>query len=354
MSKVKARMIKKKMKSGSGVDLAGMMDMMFTNTSKSLGIEVIKTRYMKYKEDISIYLVELRSISELMKVYEPGAEIVYRSFVDNFNRFFAYTNENPSNSEEENAFFENYDEFKKSQLLLYCIRLAGRISKSGINQQWKTIQNKARKGLLKLDIFNNVIDNVSAPYDISNYYHTSARTTPEEQETMTNSLKAIVNAGKGIYQSMKQPDIPLDRLFESFRDSLLEYKHKVRGVNKLFDVITKNSGLFEGNFSKYYKNMIKGGNPYSIFTDFLTDVAGDPGVRDPSLVKECAILIRHLKQSVGSIPPEYAKEAKKMTSIMDSIIDVIGDNSELDASLEFSEDDIKKMINELESKFNPK
>lgn len=354
MSKVKARMIKKKMKSGSKIDLAGMMDMMFSNTSKSLGIDIIRTRYLKYKDDVSTYMNELRTISELIKSYEPGAEIIYRSFVDGFNKFFAYTNEEPLNIEEEETFFNNYDDFKKSQLLLYCIRLAGRISKSGINGQWKNVQNKARKGLLKLDIFHNIIDNVSAPYDISNYYHTSTRASIEDQEKMTNSLRVIVNTGKSVYQCLKKPDMPIDKMFESFRDILLDYKHKIRGVNKLFDVITKNSGLFEGNFNKYYKNMIKDGNPYSIFTDFLSDIATDPGVRDPTLIKECAIFIRHLKHSVGNIPPEYAKEAKKMTSIMDSIMEVIGENAELDENQEFSEDDIKKMINELESKFNTK
>jgi hypothetical protein len=134
----------------------------------------------------------------------------------------------------------------------------------------------------------------------------------------------------------------------------MTYKKSVRGVNKLFDVIGKHGSLFEGNFNKYYKNMIKDGNPYSIFSDFLTDVVSHPDVRDPSLVKECAILIRALKKSMGQVPSQFKEEVGKVSGIMDSIIDALGEFSDLDADPEISEDDLKKMISELELKFNVK
>jgi hypothetical protein len=353
MSKVKTRLLKKKMKAGSaGVDVVGMIELVFSKNSKGCGIDVIKIKYFQYKEQISTYLTELRTISELIRGYEPACDIVNRSIIDHYNRYFAVTNENPVGEEEEDMFFANYDNFKSSQLLKYCTRLAGKISGSGINQNWKSIRAKARSGLLKLDIFNNIIENVSAPYDLSEYYHTSSRNTEENQNILTTSLRSLVNAGKKIYQLLKKPDVPMDRIFAMFKESLQSLKKGTRGINKLFDVIDKSEGIFEINFTKYYKNMVKDGNPYTMFTEFLTDVVSSSEVRDPTLVKECAILIRYLKNTINQMPRQHMDESNKITGIMDSILEVIEESSNLDSAPELSEDDIKKMINELESKFN--
>lgn len=353
MPKVKVHKVKT---SSSGVDIKGMMETVFSSSSRVMDLDVILTKYSKYKEQFNIVRDCLWTITEIIRVYEPASDIIFRAFSEGYDKHFRFTNESPETEEDKDMFYENYDAFKESKMCTYLARIAGKIKRSGIGSKWDDVQKMAVSGLLTLDIFNKVIDDVSAPYNLATYYH-SNMSIPKDvlkknRDDMTECLKQLLNSGKEIYKLMKNPDIPVKLIFEKFRGCLGEYKKSVRGVDNLFSRIDESSSLFENNFMNYYKSMMKTGSPIVIFQDFLGDVVKQDGIRDRRLITESAKFLKALRNNINkNVPARHAGMVDKAKGMLDTVLSFISDNSELGENDALSESDIKKMIQELENKF---
>ena len=349
----KVKIMKKKM--DSGPNISGMVDSLLCGNSKLMDLDVIMSKYLKYKEQFRSVIDSITCINEFLAVYEPACGIILRAFIDGYDKFFALTNENPVEEQEKDAFYENYDAFKESKMCTYLTRIAGRIVKS-VKGKWADIQKMAQLGLLTLDIFHKIIDDVSGPYNLAVYYHSNLSIPRDElkknRELLTKSLKAITVAGREVYALMKKPDIPIHTLFAQFRGCLDRYRKSLRGVTLLFDQIDNGGNIFEENFMKYYKSFVKTGNPMGMFTKFLTDISNQPGVQNKKLVLECGILLKELRKNIQQqAPPSQSVHANRAMSMLDSVLSIIEENPDLGNAEELCEEDLKAMINELQAKF---
>lgn len=345
-----AKILKKKIKTSEGLGMADLMKSLFSEGPKHTDIEIIKSKYYAYKECFAAFCDQLRVMKELLTKFEPMAEVLYNTISEGYTMYFG----SAIDDSDQELFYENYSCFRNSNLIRYAMTMAKSILDSGIKPEgeaikWDRVPVMAKQGILKLDIYNKLVDGLSAPYDLSSYYHAVSNTSKEDQSKLTSTLREIVATGRGVYKQAKTPDIQIDKLFEHLKTKLKSYKGRIRGINKLFAVLDSKGALFEQNFAKYYRNMINTGTPISMFTEFLTDVAHDSDIRDPVLVKESAIFLRELRKSMGPAPPSV--DMGKINTIMDRMIELVEKNSELGEKEPLTADEVEKMINELTSKF---
>lgn len=334
--------------------ISNLLSEMFTTDSRGIPIDRIRIKFSQYHEQITIFVDCLQKITKLVSTYEPGAEIITRTFADHYEKFFKFID-----SYSDDEIYEKYDEFKKSSICTYCARISGKIARNHIGGKWNCMQNMAIQGLLTLNIFDKVIDDVSAPYDLACYYHSNMAIPVAElkknRAELTDCLKQLYFAGKKIYSYMSTPDIDVAKIFEAFRGYSTSLRSEIRGANRIFDQINNGGHIFEQNFTKYYKELTKTGSPVGMFTEFITDVVKQPGIHNKELVIEAGTLINTLKKKLKTnIPPSMRcdPKVKSVETVIDTVLEFIAENQELgENECAFDGDDLKKMISELENKF---
>jgi hypothetical protein len=344
--------IKKKDLFGSG--LAEAIQTLTSKNSKFNNFGEMTAKYLKYRENIIVFKDTLTALSKKIKKYESGVVAINRLYVGLFLEYFRYDEQSInkiSTEEEEQAFNENYDNIKASQVLRNIVKISSNIKKCGVEGKWDELDQRISEGVIKLDIFNKVIDNIEAPWDISNYYYKSSGNSAAKKNKITSLLMTMLSSGKNIYDLIKVPDIPLDLLFEQIFGAIKQYKHNIRGSDRLFNLIEKKSQLFKDNFLKYYKQTLVSGNPLVIFHEFINDVTKDESIRDTRLIGQCQSLLKELRKGMNYNQKGISKEQQNVSGVIDSVLKFVEEFSDLDMSDNVDPEYVKKMTGEFNEKF---
>jgi hypothetical protein len=363
--KMKARVLKKKIK---GVDLGKLSDvmgMLFTNSAKNMDTMELICKYQEYRQNLKKFLENVIKINSHTNEYEPKLREFIALFMVDYKKYMSLNiNELMQNNSEEslNILYDTYDAFKASPIIkivsiitssirksgLYTLEMKGEKIKKYEQKPYDAIIEQARNGKLILNVFTNVMTDCDVPYDFGTVFHSCIDIKRETKQQIVNYFYEIHQAGCDIYKLVVQPDIPIDKIFSELINGLKIYKSRIRNADKLFDLLEKKSMLFKNNFMKYYRSSYKDNNPMLILTGFLEDVGKDTSVSDVNLLSQCKTLTGELRREFNkSFGGKFAgnENVAKVNTLIDFITEYIEQNKDL----EEAEDD--DATGELAAKF---
>lgn len=336
---MKARVQKRKVRT-MGKDqqerLKDVMEMLFSNSARHMPIHETISRYVTYQKHFKKMVEIVVRMSQILKDYDTNLSEFTTDLIGEFGRHFSI---NPTDSNiTQDQFYDIYENFKSSDFLEWPSRIALKIKQSEIIHKKETYLNanneKRTKTVLKefdsvcVDCQNGMVaanfllgvGKKDVLFDFSKVFHSGFDIPKNSKISIYGWIKQLHKIGKKVYKLAIQPDIPIDEIFNELLNGLEGYKVKIRGADKLFNLLRRKSELFKNNFTKYYKDMKQAQNPIEIFRSFLSDVIKDKDIQDPKLLLQCKKLIAEIRKSFASIPmAKQTQEFAKVNSLIDGI-----------------------------------
>lgn len=330
--------------------LEEVINMLFADSTKHMPLHDLISKYVTYKNYFKSMLKLFLSFSNISHLYEPKIKDLVREYMKCYRQYFTIDH-NAVSDEALEAFYKNYDEFKKSEFLQWITRIAFIIKKSDmLTKTFREFCIACQNSSISLTIFTNVLESVPISYDYVKLFHEGSSVSKDDKIQAWQNLKSIYTFGKKIYKLTIQPDLPLDYIFNELITGLGKYRAKIRNADKLFDLLQRKSELFKNNFSKYYKEMVQFNSPMNLLTSFLSDVKDDKDIQDPTLLLQCKTLIKELQKSFATMPGiKQDKDMGKVNSLIDFINNYIDTYQELGTKP--PPEDIDKLNKQYEEQF---
>lgn len=133
----------------------------------------------------------------------------------------------------------------------------------------------------------------------------SSKFTEQQKHKIFDTIIHLCEVGKVINRIKTSPDIDISNIFPKIIELLEQFKGKVHGCDRAFDIIKRSSALFERNCNKYISKSTRNKNPMLLFTEFVDDIIknqseelSDGHVGKATLINELKTLIREMRSTI--------------------------------------------------------
>ena len=132
---------------------------------------------------------------------------------------------------------------------------------------------------------------------------------------------------RNVYEIVTSPDIDVAQFVEVVVNGIskLESHPELHRCKNAFRVLRESIGMFENNFSSYYKDFVKSKNPSIIIESFIIDVASQPDhVDNARLVRELRKIVNYTKKMSNQNPnSRNMPELKKLFEVLEKNMSMV-------------------------------
>lgn len=197
-----------------------------------------------------------------------------------------------------------------SRNILAC-KLDSRSVTADGNRRYEEFCIAASKLEIELNIFKHIKlgdKQLEIGFDfctIFNGSNFSSKFTEAQKLKIFDIIIRMCEVGKDINKIKMSPDIDIAAIFPKIVELLEQFKGKVHGCDKAFDIIKKSSTLFEKNCNKYISKSTRNKNPMLLFTEFVDDIIRNQSEElseghtgKATLINELKTLIREMRSTI--------------------------------------------------------